>query len=94
MTALTTSAVNACDDEAEPRIEAIRARLAVLSTAQEAYTSEDIAKAGCYVTMDYYGNVEIERGLVRSDDEVEAGDEGEDVTKAPKAITRRRKQVR
>ncbi len=66
------------DGEAEPRIEAIRARLAVLSTAQEAYTSEDIAKAGCYVTMDYYGNVEIERGLVRPDDEVEAGDEGED----------------
>ncbi len=66
------------DGGAEPRIEAIRARLAVLSTAQEAYAPEDIAKAGCYVTMDYYGNVEIERGLVRPDDEVEAGDEGED----------------
>lgn len=62
------------DDEAEPRIETIQARLAVLSIAQEAYTPEDIAKAGCYVTMDYYGNVEIERGLVRPD---EAEDEGE-----------------
>ncbi|TAA50528.1 ParB/RepB/Spo0J family partition protein [Shinella sp. JR1-6] len=64
------------DDEAEPRIEAIQARLAVLSTSQEAYTPEDIAKAGCYVTMDHYGNVEIERGLVRPDDEVE--EEAED----------------
>ena len=65
------------DDEAEPRIETIQARLAVLSIAQEAYTPEDIAKAGCYVTMDYYGNVEIERGLVRPD-EVEDEGEGED----------------
>ena len=40
------------DDKAEPRIEAIQARLAVLSIAQEAYTPQDIAKAGCYVTMD------------------------------------------
>ena len=65
------------NDEAEPRIETIQARLAVLSIAQEAYTPEDIAKAGCYVTMDYYGNVEIERGLVRPD-EVEDEGEGED----------------
>ncbi|MCW5712818.1 hypothetical protein WMC41_31190 (plasmid) [Shinella yambaruensis] len=63
------------DDKAEPRIEAIQARLAVLSIAQEAYTPKDIAKAGCYVTMDYYGNVEIERGLVRPDDEVEDEEE-------------------
>ncbi|NGO66586.1 ParB/RepB/Spo0J family partition protein [Rhizobium daejeonense] len=62
------------DDEAEPRTEAIQARLAVLSMAQEAYSPEEIAKAGCYVTMDYYGNVEIEQGLVRPDDEaVEEG---------------------
>ncbi|MGQ3281155.1 MAG: ParB/RepB/Spo0J family partition protein, partial [Shinella sp.] len=65
-------------EDAEPRIEAIQARLAVLSTAQEDYTPEDIAKAGCYVTIDYYGNVEIERGLVRPDEEAENEDEGDD----------------
>jgi ParB family chromosome partitioning protein len=59
------------DDGAEFRIEAIQARLAVLSMAQEAYSPEDIAKAGCYVTMDYYGNVEIEHGLVRPEAAVE-----------------------
>lgn len=66
------------DEDAEPRIEAIQARLAVMSMAQEDYTPEDIAKAGCYVTMDYYGNVEIERGLVRPDEEAENEDEGDD----------------
>jgi len=65
------------DEEAEPRLDAIQARLAVLSTAQEAYIPEDIAKAGCYVTMDYFGNVEIERGLVRPDDEIEEEAEGD-----------------
>lgn len=53
------------DDGTEPRIKAIQTRLVVLAAAQEAYTSEDIASAGCYVAMDYYGNLEIERGLVR-----------------------------
>ena len=70
------------DDEAEPRTEAIQARLAALSMAQEAYSPEDIAKAGCYVTMDYYGNVEIEHGFVRPEDEAleeaENSDEGDE----------------
>lgn len=66
------------DDEAEPRVEAIQARLAVLLAAREAYSADDIAKAGCYVAMNYYGNVEIERALVRPEDEIEEEEESDE----------------
>lgn len=66
------------DESAEPRVEAIQARLAVLLAAREAYSEADIAKAGCYVAIDYYGNVEIERGLVRPDDEEKEEEESDE----------------
>ncbi|WP_245337535.1 hypothetical protein [Shinella sp. HZN7] len=66
------------DENAEPRVEAIQARLAVLLAAREAYSAADTAKAGCYVAMDYYGNVEIERGLVRPDDEDKEEEESDE----------------
>ncbi|GEC33931.1 hypothetical protein N181_29250 [Sinorhizobium fredii USDA 205] len=71
------------DDDAEPRAEAIQAKLAVLADAEEAYDPTDIAKAGCYVLIDYYGNLSVERGFVRREpvtegqDKVAEGESGE-----------------
>ncbi|MCW0001556.1 ParB/RepB/Spo0J family partition protein [Pararhizobium sp. YC-54] len=63
------------DDDAETRVEAIQTELAALAEAEEAYDPADIAKAGCYVLIDYYGDLSVERGFVRP--EQIADDQGE-----------------
>lgn len=64
------------DDEAEPRIEAIQAKMTALANTGEAYDPDDLAKAGCYVLMDYFGKLTVERGLLRP--ETEQNDAAED----------------
>jgi ParB family chromosome partitioning protein len=55
--------------------------MAALGNALEAYEPADLVKAGCYVLMDYYGGLSIERGLVRPEDEAkEATDDHEGAT--------------
>ncbi|WP_323131138.1 ParB/RepB/Spo0J family partition protein [Sinorhizobium medicae] len=69
------------DDEAEIRAEAIDVEMAALGNAVEAYEPADLVKAGCYVLMDYYGGLSIERGLVRPEDEAkEAPDDHDGAT--------------
>lgn len=77
------------DDVTEVRFEEVGNRMEELRSLGEAYRPEDIERAGCYVSMDYYGNLLIERGLIRPDDmKVEASatgneeqdDEGKDET--------------
>ncbi|SEI14628.1 chromosome partitioning protein, ParB family [Rhizobium tibeticum] len=63
------------DDDAEPRAEAIQAKLAALADVEEACDPADIAKAGCYVLIDYYGNLSVERGFVRPEPVTEGQDE-------------------
>ncbi|MBP1848322.1 ParB family chromosome partitioning protein [Rhizobium petrolearium] len=77
------------DDEAEPRAEAIQARMAALMEPSEAYDPDGLAMAGCYVLMDYYGNLSVERGLIRIEDEPdEADDEAEGADSIDEPVTR------
>lgn len=69
------------NEDAEIRAEAIDVEMAALGNALEAYEPADLVKAGCYVLMDYYGGLSIERGLVRPEDEAkEATDDHEGAT--------------
>lgn len=69
------------DEAAEIRAEAIDVEMAALGNAVEAYEPADLVKAGCYVLMDYYGGLSIERGLVRPEDEAkETTDDHEGAT--------------
>lgn len=82
------------DGNAEPRLEAVEAEMQALQNAQEAFAAEDLAKAGTYVYLDWWGKVEIARGLVREDDEDAAqeateatdGDRGQDEGPAPAVL--------
>lgn len=64
----------AADDEAELRAESIQAKMAVLADTGQAYDPDDLAKAGCYVLMDYYGKLSVERGLIRREEQDEPAD--------------------
>ncbi|MCA1371575.1 ParB/RepB/Spo0J family partition protein [Bradyrhizobium sp. BRP14] len=70
------------DDEAETRVEAIQVRLAALADAEEAYDPADIAKAGCYVLIDYYGDLSVERGFIRPEQMADDHSAGEGGTRA------------
>tara|TARA_R100000365_G_C2747870_1_gene78278 strand:+ start:261 stop:2153 length:1893 start_codon:yes stop_codon:yes gene_type:complete len=61
----------AADEDAESKLEKIEAEMDTLQNAQEAFTAEDIAKAGAYVYLDWYGKLEVARGMVRDADEAE-----------------------
>ena len=63
------------DDEAEPRAASIQAKMAALADRGEVYDPEDVTKAGCYVLMDYYGKLSVERGLIRPEERDEPADD-------------------
>ena len=71
------------DDEAEPRADAIRAKMAELADTGEVYDPDDLAKAGCYVLMDYHGRLSVERGLIRPEEEQDESAEGMDESNEP-----------
>jgi ParB family chromosome partitioning protein len=60
------------DDEARSeRLDEIESRIEELEDTDAAYTPETIAIAGAVVTIDAGGEIDIHRGLVRSEDEPE-----------------------
>jgi len=71
------------DDEAEIRADAIRAKMAELADTGEVYDPDDLAKAGCYVLMDYHGRLSVERGLIRPEEEQDESAEGTDESSEP-----------
>lgn len=54
----------------EARVEEIRKRIEELTDIPPVYRVEDIAIAGCYVFLDYYGNLKVEAGFVRPDNDL------------------------
>lgn len=77
-----TEAGEATDAEIE-RLDAIEKRQEELNDQSEAYAPSDIAKAGCVIYLDYYGELVIARGIVRPvEDETEQADD-EAVSVAP-----------
>ncbi|MCB5205154.1 ParB/RepB/Spo0J family partition protein [Neorhizobium sp. T786] len=55
-------------DGAEVTIEAIEEQIKQLRDGGEAYQAEDLAMAGAFVTLDYYGQLAVLRGMVRDED--------------------------
>ncbi|MBA8862755.1 ParB family chromosome partitioning protein [Ochrobactrum anthropi] len=51
-------------DEDDARHDVVVARMDELDEQDEIYQPSDIERAGCYVFMDYYGELKIERGLI------------------------------
>lgn len=68
------------NEETSERLDEIEARIRELQSAQRAYTSETIAIAGAIVTLNYDGEIEILRGIVRPEDMPEE-DEPESASK-------------
>ena len=56
------------DDDVSERLEAIEARMAELEAAAETWRPETLAISGALVSLDYSGEVRIDRGLVRKQD--------------------------
>jgi ParB family chromosome partitioning protein len=62
----------AADKDTEGRMLVINGRMGELQNLTEAYSSDDLEKAGAIVTIGYYGALRVERGFIRSEDEIEA----------------------
>ncbi len=74
-------------DEVDQRLGEIEAALDVFHNRVPSFEPADLARAGAFVSIDGAGNLKIERGFVRSEDEapvaepeVSASDGGEEVT--------------
>jgi ParB family transcriptional regulator, chromosome partitioning protein len=59
------------DEETSARLDEIEARMNTLEETQSVYTPETLAIAGAIVSVGRNGELEIYRGLVRSEDELE-----------------------
>ncbi|WP_292408540.1 ParB/RepB/Spo0J family partition protein, partial [Mesorhizobium sp.] len=77
----------AADEEADAKIEEIDKRITALQDRTEIYTPEAFEIGGAIVTLTNYGDVRIERGLVRPeddrDDEADGDDEGGNSVEKP-----------
>lgn len=56
-------------DEVDERLGEIEAAISALDDRPEAFDPEEIARAGAFVSIDASGNLKLERGYVRSEDE-------------------------
>jgi ParB family chromosome partitioning protein len=66
-------------DEVHVRVNAIDEEIAGLVQRPLAYDPEEIARAGVFVTIDHLGNLNVDRGYVRPEDEpVVAGEENDE----------------
>jgi ParB family chromosome partitioning protein len=68
----------------EARVEEIRKRVDELTDIPPVYRAEEIAIAGCYVFLDYNGNLKLEAGFIRPEnDPTVTEDRDEDETSSP-----------
>ena len=88
-------------DEAIARIEALEAEIAAFNNRPLAYDPAEVARGGAFVTIDQQGELRVERGFVRPQDEPpvasasaeggevdgEPGPAGEPAPQAPAVIT-------
>ncbi len=64
------------DDEQIAKVEQIEVEMQALQSTQKIYKSEDIARAGCFVSIGYQGEAEIRRGYVKPEDMAQAEAKG------------------
>lgn len=74
------------DDVTCDRIETIEATVEAIKAGLAFWSPETLAQAGAIVTLDWDGEVDIERGLVRRSEEPSATEERLPVRKAPTAL--------
>lgn len=67
-------------DEVDERVGEIEAALAVLEDRPMIYDSTEIAHAGVFISIDRDGNLSVDRGYVRPEDEPTVAVDGEDKT--------------
>lgn len=60
------------DDETEQKIEALSDELDAFDNRPDIYDSAEIMRAGAFITLDADGELRIERGFVRPEDDVDA----------------------
>lgn len=56
------------DDEQAAKLEQIETEMEDLQLTQKIYNSDDISRAGCFVSIGYQGETEIRRGYVKLED--------------------------
>lgn len=72
------------DDPSEQTLNEIeRLEQQIAALTEEVFRPEDIARAGVFVTLGHVGEVRIERGYLRPEDEQREEGEGEDEVEAP-----------
>ena len=69
----------AADEDAEAKLDTIKEQIDGLEALTERYSPEHLAAAGAYVTMSNWGELDVERGLVRIEPEAEEPEAGEQV---------------
>jgi len=71
------------DEEASERLDAIQQRMEALSDTGDAFSPEDIARAGAMITIDGDGEADIVLGLVRPEDMPEEDEEASGESDTP-----------
>jgi ParB family chromosome partitioning protein len=69
----------------QKRLEAVQAELEAIENRPPTFSAEDMARAGVFITLDHNGEVDIDYGYIRPEDQVSehpADDDGELVTNA------------
>lgn len=70
-------------DEQQAELDRLEEENAEFADTGEVYDPDDLAKAGCYVLMDYHGRLSVERGLIRPEEEQDESAEGTDESSEP-----------
>lgn len=70
------------DEETENKLEALGNELDALNDRPDVYDPDAVAHAGAFVTLDADGELRIERGFVRPEDEVQAEEGADDGSEA------------
>ena len=65
------------DAETEKRLSAVTQRITELEAKTPTFAPEDVASAGCFVSLDSDGRLCIERGYVRPEDEPRSSEDAE-----------------
>lgn len=66
------------DEEIEKKLDALGNELDALNSRPDVYDPDEVARAGAFVTLDSNGDLRIERGFVKPEDEVPVHQSGTD----------------
>lgn len=70
------------DEKVEDKLEQLEAEIARLNDRPYVYDPEEVARAGVFITLGANGQLQIERGFVRPEDEPQEQEDDEDVAES------------